>query len=135
MALTEKQRRFVEAFMGSAKGNATQAARLAGYNGGDETLRNVGSRNLTKPHIQEAIGARVDADEDGLIATREDRQRWWSEVMRDSTVDMKHRLRASELLGKTQADFVERQEVTHSGAAQVQVYIPSNGRERGEEES
>jgi phage terminase small subunit len=37
--LTTKQRLFVEAFIGAANGNATEAARLAGYQGSDDTLR------------------------------------------------------------------------------------------------
>lgn len=45
------------------------------------------------------------------IATREDRQSFWTEVMRDKLEKMVDRLRASELLGKSQADFVDRMEV------------------------
>jgi len=41
--LTEKQRAFVEAYMGEAEGNATRAAELAGYQGGENTLSSVGS--------------------------------------------------------------------------------------------
>lgn len=55
--LTEKQRRFVEALAGPAKGNATEAARLAGYAGNDVTLAAVGSENLRKPLIQAALQA------------------------------------------------------------------------------
>jgi phage terminase small subunit len=37
-ALTEKQRLFAEAYIGQAKGNARQAARMAGYSGDDNVL-------------------------------------------------------------------------------------------------
>jgi hypothetical protein len=39
--------------------------------------------------------------------TREERQRFWSQIARDETQPTIARLRASELLGKSQADFVE----------------------------
>jgi phage terminase small subunit len=108
--LTEKQRRFVDAYMGEAKGNGTEAARVAGYRGSDSTLGAVAHENLKKPKIAAAIQERVDADP--MIATREDRQRFWTDTMKDTGEDMKHRLKASELLGKSQADFIDRHEVT-----------------------
>src|ERR1051325_3279587 len=49
--LTDKQRRFVAAYIGPASGNATEAARLAGYKGNDVTLGAVGAENLKKPQI------------------------------------------------------------------------------------
>lgn len=76
--LTEKQRRFVEAYMGKARGNATEAARLAGYKGNRETLASVGKENLRKPQIREAIGERVERDP--LVMTREDAQRRLSAI-------------------------------------------------------
>ncbi len=109
--LTEKQRRFVEAYMGQAAGNATEAARLAGYKGNDPTLAAVGGQNLRKPSVQEAIQSRVVADP--RIATRKDRQSLWTALMYDETEETRDRLKASELLAKSQADFVER--IEHSG--------------------
>lgn len=115
--LTEKQRRFVEAYMGEAAGNATEAARQAGYAGDDITLASVGYENLRKPQIRAAIESR--AEEDPLVATRFDRQRFWTRVMVGKEFDgdeppaMKDRLKASELLGRSQLDFVER--VEHTG--------------------
>lgn len=58
MALTDKQRLFCEYYIQCW--NATQAARQAGYKGNDNTLRSIGSENLTKPNIQEFIQKRVD---------------------------------------------------------------------------
>lgn len=123
--LTEKQRRFVEAYMGEATGNATEAARRAGYKGGESTLRSVGSENLTKPDIITAIKIRVDADP--AVKTREQRQRFWTATMDDAAVAMKERLRASELLGKSQGDFVQLHEV-NAVSASVVIYHPDNKR-------
>lgn len=109
--LTEKQRRFVEAYMGEACGNATAAARIAGYKGNDETLSTVGTENLRKPAVTAAIEERTENDP--LVLSREELQRWWTEVTRDAKTTMKDRLRASELLGKSRGEFTDK--VEHSG--------------------
>lgn len=51
MALTDKQKRFVEEYLVDL--NATQAAIRSGYS--RDTARAIGSENLSKPDIQEAI--------------------------------------------------------------------------------
>ena len=51
--LTPKQQLFVSEFLKT--GNATAAARRAGYKGNEETLRSIGKENLTKPPIKRAI--------------------------------------------------------------------------------
>lgn len=53
--LSGKQRAFIEAYLGDANFNATQAARLAGYKGNDVTLASVGWENLRKPQIKQRI--------------------------------------------------------------------------------
>lgn len=141
--LTEKQRRFVEAFMGKAAGNATEAARLAGYRGTDNTLRVVGAENLSKPAIAAAVSAIQQADP--LIADRNERQRFWTDVMRGVVEDHKvvtedgiatvipvpaslpDRLRAAELLAKASGDFVKI--VQHGGTVTLR---PEDRRARAE---
>ena len=51
--LTIKQQTFVAEYLKT--GNATEAARRAGYKGNDVTLGRVGADNLKKPQIQGAI--------------------------------------------------------------------------------
>lgn len=111
--LTEKQRKFVEAFTG----NATDAARKAGYKGSDGVLAQVGSENLRKPEIAAALKERSQKATAALIANRQARQEFWTKSMNDVGADLRDRLRASELLGKSEADFIERHE--HSGAVIV----------------
>jgi len=114
--LTEKQRRFVEAYMGDARGNSTEAARLAGYKGNSQTLAAVGTENLRKPSIAIAIKERVDGDP--LIAGRDEIQRFWSKLMRGEAGDesrpvaTEHEIRASENLAKTQGMYVSKHELT-----------------------
>jgi len=75
--LTVKQQRFVDFY----DGNATEAAQKAGYKGNNATLRNVGAENLTKPYIRRAIRAREKKRNKPHIATREERQQFWSDVL------------------------------------------------------
>lgn len=56
MALTAKQKRFVEEYLVDL--NATQAAIRAGYS--QDTARSIGCENLTKPDIQDAINEAVE---------------------------------------------------------------------------
>ena len=77
--------------MGATGGNATEAARLAGYAGSRRTLEPVGSENLRKPEIVAAIRARVR--QDPAIADREARQRFWSRIMGDEQADLRCRLK------------------------------------------
>ena len=54
--LTPKQEKFVEVYV--ATGNATEAARTAGYSGSDDSLRSIGHQNLGKPLIADRVRAR-----------------------------------------------------------------------------
>jgi phage terminase small subunit len=122
LALSERERRFVEAYMGQAAGNGTEAARLAGYKGSPQVLGVQSTRLLKKASVLLAIAERVQ--DDPTVATRLDRQLFWTTTMQDAQVPWKDRLKASELLGKSQADFVEKHEhsgnltVEHRGAAE-----------------
>src|ERR1700687_704595 len=107
--LSERERRFVECFMGTAAGNATKAARLAGY--ARTTAEKQASRLLGNVGIRQAIQERVQRDPH--VAAREDLQRWWTSVYRNPTVEYRDRLKASELLGKSQAVFVDAVNVRH----------------------
>lgn len=58
--LTHKQRLFVIAYVGPAAGNATKAARMAGYRDDNtESLRVTACRTLTKANVQRAIARLV----------------------------------------------------------------------------
>lgn len=60
--LTTRQRLFVEALIGTAGGNATKAAEIAGYNADNRnSLKVTASENLTKPNVQRAIERAVAA--------------------------------------------------------------------------
>lgn len=69
--LTGKQEAFIAFYLGDARQNATEAARLAGYAGNDKTLGVVGCENLAKPKIAAAIQQWRDAVRQQGIASLE----------------------------------------------------------------
>ena len=99
--LTTKQRRFIEAY----EGNATQAAIKAGYSPkwADRQAHTLIEKNR---EIREAIQKREEQQRSELIADRTKRQMFWSRIMNDESESMATRLRASELLGKSEGDFM-----------------------------
>jgi phage terminase small subunit len=112
---TERQRKFIAYY----NGNATEAAKRAGYS--QKTAYAQGQRLLRKAEIQKALEKRTKRKDAPYIATREERQAFWTQVYNDENCDMNSRLRASELLAKSQADFVERREVSYPGGIKVRV--------------
>jgi phage terminase small subunit len=111
--LSQKQQRFVDYY----EGNYTEAARKAGY-------RNPGSRGyelMQTPKVREAIKQREGEERRPHIASRQRRQEFWTQVMEDDQEHMKHRLKASENLAKSEADFVERREVTGKDGGPIEL--------------
>lgn len=111
--LTAKQQKFVEAY----NGNATEAAISAGY--AKNSAEVTGCRLLRNAKIVEQIQARQDKPRSLRILTREERQNFWTRVAlgEEGDPDMKDRLKASELLGRSEADFTEV--VKHTGKPTV----------------
>ena len=103
--LSPKQQAFVNAYAG----NATAAALAAGYS--KKTAAFIGAENLKKPQIASAIKDREIKRMAPTIATRLERQEFWTSVLRSEDESMKDRLKAAELLGKSEGDFLERIEM------------------------
>lgn len=106
--LTTKQQRFVDFY----DGNATEAARKAGYRGNESSLSSIGEQNLRKLEIKKAIQKREEKRNKLLIADREERQQFWTDGMRDTKADRKDRQKDSELLGRSEADFTDNQRIS-----------------------
>lgn len=106
--LTAKQQKFVDAY----SGNATEAAIAAGYS--KNCAKEIGCENLTKLNIIEAIKAREAQPRKLRILTREERQNFWTNVALglEEGADMKDRLKATELLGRSEADFTDNMKLT-----------------------
>ena len=106
--LTEKQRRFCEAFSANG-GRAGPAAEEAGYGKpGPE-----GTRLLRNANVSIALERLRESTTSQAIATREERQSFWTAMMRgEEPGEPKDRLKASELLGRSQGDFIDRVDAT-----------------------
>lgn len=136
--LSERHRRFVEAYMGEAAGNGARAAELAGFKGTNKVRSETARKLLARKDVKAAMAERIESDP--LVATREERQRYWTAVMRGAEkvtikvrgkmvavpASIQDRLKASLLLGRAQGDFVERHE--HKVTGVVEVVLPDNGR-------
>ena len=106
-----------------------EAMVIAGYAGEEKYLRSKGNQLLMKPHIMKAIKERSKYlnKMTNVIANRDDRQAFWTSVMFNDdpnhkkdkdpltghelpspNIPMNVRLKASEMLGKAEGDFVER---------------------------
>lgn len=127
--LNNKHRLFVEAYTG----NNIEAMRIAGFTGTDGYLNQKAEELLADPLIMEAIKQRSKYRAKLLdtIAGREERQALWTAVMRNEdpharkevdpitnvpkpleNIPLATRLKASELLGKSEQDFVDKVELT-----------------------
>lgn len=113
--LTPRQKAFAELY----DGNAKQTAIKVGYS--EKTAYSQGQRLLKNVEVMKAVQAREERESSKRIATRQERQEFWSDVMGDGEAEMKDRLKASELLGKSECDFTEK--VQHSGGVETVIEI------------
>ena len=101
--LTTKQQLFVDCYCGDIKEAAAKAKIKYGY-----------ARQLltetNKRHVQLAIKNRMDAITNTNIMNRQQRQEFWTKMANDEKVSNGDRLRASELLARSEADFLDRHE-------------------------
>ena len=104
--LTQKQETFCLKYF--ELGNIGEAALTAGYS--PKTAPYIGSENLKKPQIKNLIDNRETKKSVLRIATREQRQNFWTKMMKKAEKDS-DKLKASELLGRSEADFIDRHEV------------------------
>lgn len=123
MKLTAKQERFIQEYLIDL--NATQAAIRAGYS--KKSARQVGTENLSKPSIKQAIDERLRRIDDEKTADTKEIREFWTRVMRgeeketvlrydsdgvqvetEIDVTMKDRIKASEMLGKSFAMFTDK---------------------------
>lgn len=83
MNLTPKQKAFADAYIET--GNATEAARRAGYS--EKTAKQIGSENLSKPDVSAYIKSRMADLEAQRVASADEVMRFFSSVMRGEVKD------------------------------------------------
>lgn len=119
--LTAKQSTFIDAYLGEAKMNAAQAARIAGY----KHPETQGAENLRKlrPWIDKVMNERHS----NAIATQKEIQQFFTAVVRGEVKEevvsnngkvlevpasTKDRLKAAECMGRAYGMFTERKEIS-----------------------
>ena len=81
--LTEKQRRFADYYI--ATGNATEAARRAGYK--EKCAAQTGAENLRKPYIADYIAERLESMSASRIADAQEVLEFFSRIMRGQEIE------------------------------------------------
>ena len=127
--LNPKHRLFIEAYVG----DEVKAMRLAGYNGTDSYLRHQAEKLLKEPLVLEALKHRdffMDKAKK-LKMDREDLQTFWSDIVKNQdpfaieefdpvtnvpkpkeNIPIQARLKATELLGKSDGMFIDKLDVS-----------------------
>ena len=117
--LTPKQKKFVLAYDGGT--GAEMAERL------QMSAQSVWSY-LGNPRIRRAIKLRGDKEGlSDLVAGRLERQLFWTMLMRDEKMPVDLRIKASQLLGKSEADFIEKKVTEETKTVNVNVNSVSLG--------
>ena len=83
MNLTPKQKAFADYYIEC--GNATEAARKAGYK--EESCRTIGCQNLTKRNISAFIAEHMQAQNEARVASADEVLAFFSSVMRGEVKD------------------------------------------------
>ena len=140
MALNTKLQTFVDVY----DGDANKAADIAGISqqyGRRLVMSTLAAGTTPKStEVQEAIQDRndkIDVDNghathatvvEGEIDSRHDRQVFWTKTRRNEALPIGDRLRASELLGKSELDFGERHINTDVSLADIAARVGSRRR-------
>lgn len=119
--LTPKQLAFIDAYMGEARGNATEAARIAGYKGNGRALQVMGAQNLSKPIIAAAIAERQQQVASSRIMTIEQMQEMLTQIAaRNAEEDPQVAINAVKELGKMQGAYIDRSKIELDGEVKVE---------------
>lgn len=101
--MNERRKRFCEFYVGECVGNVVQSALNAGYS--NSYANHLAYKLLENIEIKNYIKELSAKDTQSRIATAEDIQAFWSDILRDTEEQTKNRLRASELLAKSKGLF------------------------------
>jgi phage terminase small subunit len=120
--LTQKQKAFADEYIKT--GNATQSYKTI-YKCSDKISNASGPRLLVNVSIKKYIDEVNQKLDNGKIADMKEVKEFWTQVMRSKEVEPKDRIKASELIGKTNGAFIDKIEL--SGAVEIKVRPPSFG--------
>jgi phage terminase small subunit len=117
--LNPRQEAFCLAY--ARTGNATRAALEAGYS--PKGIDAAAARLLGNARVRDRLKELAEQTASSKIANAVERQEFWTSLMRDPAHEVKDRLKASELLGKAQGDFIDRTEVSGPNGAGLELVI------------
>lgn len=117
--LTERERRFVEAFVGEAAGNGAKAACLAGYAKGSAKV--TASKLLTKANVRAALTNLQEKAARASIADAVERDEILSKLLRSDAANPLVRIKAISELNKCHGRHVTKHEHSGPGGTPIQV--------------
>lgn len=107
--LTAKQQAWIDYY--KAGNTAAEAARLAGYKANsNNSYQSIGSENLRK--LAEFVADREQILETPRIADMQEINEFWSRVVRDESIGIQFRLKASELRARSAGGFVDKLDIS-----------------------
>ena len=120
--LTTKQELFISAYLGPAAGNATEAARQAGYKSphpeGSRLLRNATIAARVREHVEKYAGTADEVLNELATIGFAPIDEFVEVLSRDKSgrpvkvkMDLSNKVKALELLGKSHQVFVEKQQI------------------------
>lgn len=122
--MTERQRKFCDSYI--ICGNATQAAKEAGYS--PKTAYSSGQRLLKNAEINDFLKSYWKSEAKSLVASVEEIALFWTATMTDENEKITARLKASEdlarLRGVFPAAFASTDGETDSESTSVIIYLP-----------
>lgn len=109
-ALSQKEQRFVTEYL--VDGNATRSAIAAGY--AQRNATSTGYELLQKPHIKDALGKALKAQEKRTLVTADANLREIEQLAREARAARQFgaAVRARELIGKHYRSFTDKVELT-----------------------
>ncbi len=109
----------------AACGNATAAAIEAGYSA--HTARSTGQRLLSTNVIKSRIQEIADEVKSEKIASIEEIQAFWTDIMRDGEQKTSDRLKAAELLFRSKGGYVPALQEEEQAGEDVIIIVPDDG--------
>ncbi|MBF0260067.1 MAG: terminase small subunit [Desulfamplus sp.] len=114
-ALSKRQLKFIDLY----DGNAEQTAIKAGYS--VKYAKRAGIRNLKNDTLRHLLEEKRQAEIKPEVMNRIQRQVFWSDIIRDESLSIRDRLRASELLGRSEGDFLERMDLSGETTTKIKI--------------
>jgi phage terminase small subunit len=115
--MTVKQKMFADEYIKT--GNATQSYISAGYKARGNGAEVNACKLLRNTKVRDYIRKRNKELDKSTIADMQEVKEFWTNMLRNRAADPKDRLKASELIAKTNGAFLDR--VEHSGDIKVEL--------------